>query len=130
MRLHGDSATGAPAEVVAVLRYEVPRPTQETLAGPGWLRSASIVQVQTARAPHYLFAEVARRGGWTRTASTTTGFTSRSTRPPAGCTSATSTATAFLDVLVTDVNGPVLYRGRPAGRFEDVTATLGLPGAR
>src|SRR5205085_4956453 len=53
LRLHGEYAAGAPAEVVALLRFEVPRPTAEALARPGWLRAAGLLQVHTAKAPQY-----------------------------------------------------------------------------
>jgi hypothetical protein len=63
LRMHGTHAKGAPAEVLVTLRYSLGRPTKDTLTGPGWLRSAAVLGVLTAKAPHYLFAEVARQRG-------------------------------------------------------------------
>jgi VCBS repeat protein len=112
---------------VVLLRYEVPRPAAETLARPGWLRAAAVLQVHSARAPHYLFADVARQRGidtsrlhdnWTADVlHTVTG----------GVYVCDFDRDGILDVLVTDVNGSALYRGRPDGTFEDVTARVGLP---
>jgi hypothetical protein len=128
LRLHGEHAPGAPAEVVAVLRYEVPRPTEEALARPGWLRAAGLSQVHTAKAPRYLFAEVARQRGldtsWLHD-NWTAGFF---LPVPGGVYVCDFDRDGFLDVLVTDANGCALYRGRPGGTFENVTAQVGLPG--
>jgi HEAT repeat protein len=132
LRLHGEHARGAPAEVVAVLRYQIARPTQQALSRPGWLRSARVLQVQIAKAPRYLFAEVARQRGidtsklhdnWT-----CEGFN----RTPGGVFVCDFNRDGILDVLVTDVKGCTLYQGRADGTFEDVTARCGLPrrGAR
>src|SRR5262249_51888064 len=63
LRLHGEHAPGAPAEAVLVIRYELARPTAEGLGRPGWLHGAALTQVLTARAPRYLFAEVAAQSG-------------------------------------------------------------------
>jgi hypothetical protein len=126
LRLAGEHAEGGPAEVVAVLRYEVPRPTAEALAKPGWLRAATVKEVATATAPSYLFAEVGRQRGLDPTElhdnwrdlplRTTTG----------GVYVTDFDRDGILDVLVSDVNLATLYRGRPGG-VEDVTARCGLP---
>lgn len=127
LRLAGEHAPGAPAEAVVVLRFEVPEPTEQALAAPGWLRTAEVLRVATARAPRRLFAEVTRARGldpgrlhdnWQHS--------------PVLPTTGGVYVTDFdrdgrLDVLVTDVTGLALYRGGPDGRFEDVTAALGLP---
>jgi hypothetical protein len=127
LRLYGEHAPKAPAEVVVLLRYEVATPTRQTLARPGWLRAARLVQIETARAPRYLFAEVARRRGldpdrlhdnWKTGALVTT---------PGGVYVCDYNRDGILDVLVTDVTGCTLYRGRPDGTFEDVTQRCGLP---
>jgi hypothetical protein len=127
LRLHGEHVPGAPAEVVALLRYEVLRPTGEALGRPGWLRGAGLLQVHTARAPRYLFAEVARQRGldasWLHD-NWTAGFFLPS---PGGVYVCDFDRDGILDVLVTDANGCALYRGRPGGTFEDVTAAVGLP---
>jgi hypothetical protein len=127
VRLYGESARGAPVEVVLGLRYEVPPPSAEALSRPGWLRAAGILQAHTARAPHYLFAEVGRQRGldpsklhdnWTSPDLHTT---------PGGVYVCDFDRDGVLDVLVTDVTGNTLYHGRPDGTFEDVTDRCGLP---
>ncbi len=127
LRMHGEHAKGAPAEVVLTIRYELPRPTQETCSRPGWLRSAGVVQALTAKAPRYLFAEVTKARGldpswlhdnWTADPLRIT---------PGGVYVCDFDRDGVLDVLVTDVNGCALYRGRPGGGFEDVTERCGLP---
>ena len=41
LRMHGESAAGAPAEVTAVLDYVMPHPTEAALAAGGWLRGGT-----------------------------------------------------------------------------------------
>jgi hypothetical protein len=132
LRLHGEHAEGAPAETVVYLRYEVVRPTQEALSRPGWLRSAALEQIATARAPHILFKEVAAQRGFEP------GRLHDNWNPGPGASPAAFHAVTGgvfvcdfdndgrLDVLITDVNGCALYRGKPEG-FEDVTEPTGLP---
>ncbi|HZT80935.1 MAG TPA: FG-GAP-like repeat-containing protein, partial [Gemmataceae bacterium] len=127
LRLYGEHAPGKPAEVAALLRYEVARPTEERLAQPGWLRSAGVLQAQTARAPRYLFAEVARQRGldssWLHDNWKAPAFLPL----PGGVYVCDFDRDGILDVLLTDANGTALYRGRPGGAFEDVTERYGLP---
>jgi FG-GAP-like repeat/HEAT repeats len=127
LRLHGEHAPGAPAEVVAVLHYEVPRPTEEALTRPGWLRAAGVQQVHTAQAPRPLFAEVARERGLDPT-KLHDNWTTRPLMPITGGVYVCDfDRDGVLDVLVTDFKGCTLYRGRPDGTFEDVTDRFGLP---
>ena len=127
LRLAGEHAAGAPAEVVAVLRYEVPKPTAEALAEPGWLRAAAVRQVATATAPHYLFAEVGKDRGLDASG-LHDNLRDAPLRPTTGGVYVTDfDRDGILDALVTDVTRVALYRGRPGGRFEDVTARCGLP---
>jgi hypothetical protein len=132
LRLHGESHPGQPSEVVVILRYEVARPTRKALAGSGWFRAAAVRQSLVARSSHYLMAEVARQRGldpslfhdnW-----------SVNTTSPESLHIATGGVfvcdfdrDGILDVLITDVNRYVLYRGLPGGRFVDVTEEMGLP---
>jgi hypothetical protein len=127
LRIYGEHAAGAPAEVVVMLRYETARPSAQTLARPGWLRAATILQAQTARAPRYLFAEVAQQRGL-QTASLHDNWTSPTLHTtPGGVYVCDFDRDGILDLLVTDVTGNTLYRGRPDGTFEDVTDRFGLP---
>ena len=54
LRLNGEQSPGAPAEVLAVLRYRVHRPTAEVLSRPGWLRSAHLLPTSSFRPFHIL----------------------------------------------------------------------------
>jgi HEAT repeat protein len=130
LRLFGEHAPGAPAEVVLLLRYEVPRPTAEALARPGWLRAAGVQQVLQARAPHYLFAEVTRQRGLDPAALYDSWTSPDLQTAPGGVYVCDFDRDGVLDVLVTDVTGNALYRGLPGGTFEDVTRQYGLPRQR
>jgi hypothetical protein len=132
LRLYGESRPGQPCEVVVLLRYEVVRPTRQRLTRPGWLRAAGVQQSLVARATHYLMAEVARQRGLDASL-----YHDNWHEDPESLSSRLiSTGGVFvcdfdrdgiLDLLVTDVNRYALYRGRPDGRFVDVTAEMGLP---
>ncbi len=128
LRMYGDTDPGKPAEVLLYMDYTVPEPTEENLTKPGWLRNASIVQVQIAKAPRYLFRDVTLERGldpakfhdnW---------------RPKAPLRANTGgvylcdfNRDGILDMLVTDVNAVALYQGLPGGKFREVTAEVGLP---
>ncbi len=126
LRLHGESEAGAPAEVVAVLRYEIAKPVAADLARPGWIRRAEIVQVLTATARHPLFVDATAARGL-RTAPLHDNWT----RPNFMATTGGAFVTDYdrdgwLDLLITDPSGPTLYRGAPDGKFVDVTEAMGL----
>jgi hypothetical protein len=127
LRLNGETTKGAPAEVVVMLRYEIPKPTQESLAQPGWLRAASVLQVLQAKAPQYLFAEVSKQRGLD-TAKLHDNWSQRGFQPtPGGVYVCDFDRDGILDMLVTDVSGYALYKGRADGTFADVTSRVGLP---
>lgn len=127
VRMHGEHAKGAPAEVVFTLRYEIAQPSEKMLAGPGWLRSAGIVQVANARAPQYLFAEVGKQRGL-EASRLYDNWNESAFRPSTGGVHVCDfNRDGILDLLVTDITGHTLYRGRLDGTFEDVTSSLGLP---
>jgi hypothetical protein len=127
LRLHGESSPGAPAEVVVVLRYQMSRPTEERLSKPGWLQSAGIRQVLIAKAPRYLFAEVARQRGLDSSKLHDNWTSPRFVPAGGGIFVCDFNRDGILDVLITDVNGCALYQGRGDGSFEDVTTRVGLP---
>jgi HEAT repeat protein len=127
LRLHGEWAKGAPAEVIVLLRFEILQPTEEVLSKPGWLRAAGVSQVRVAKAPKYLFAEVARERGL-QTAKLHDNWTAAKFEPtPGGVYVCDFNRDGILDILITDVSGNALYRGRPDGTFEDVTEQSGIP---
>lgn len=127
LRLAGEHAPGAPAEAVVTLRFEIAPPTEETLAGPGWLRTAGVVQALTARSPHYLFPDVARERGLDVDRLYDNWHADRLIAQTGGVYVCDFDRDGYLDTLVTDLLGCTLYRGRPGGRFEDVTTARGLP---
>jgi hypothetical protein len=127
LRIWGEAAPGRPAEVVLHLRYQLPRPAEETFQRGGWLRECAITQSLVTRAPRYLFREAARERGldpdrfhdnWKDgIKGTTTG----------GVYLCDFDRDGWLDLLVTDLNAIALYRGGPDGKFTDVTLDVGLP---
>jgi hypothetical protein len=127
LRMHGEHSKGAPAEVVVMLRYALPRPAKETLSRPGWLRNATVLQVLMARSPRYLFAEVAKARGLETDGLHDNWKGQFFHAQPGGVYVCDFDRDGILDMLVTDVNRCWLYRGRPDGRFEDVTERMGLP---
>jgi hypothetical protein len=127
LRLNGEHTKGAPAEAIVWLRYELPRPTEETLGRPGWLRFAAVQQTLISKAPHYLFADVTRRRGLDSSRLHDNWKPGETFINPGGVYVCDFDRDGVLDVLVTDVTGTTLYRGRPDGNFEDVTERVGLP---
>jgi hypothetical protein len=125
LRLHGESAAGAPAEVNATLDFEASEPTEQSLAAGGWLRSANLRQVAVARSPRYLFAETAKDRGLR--VNLHDNWASDRIVPTTGGVYVTDfDRDGHLDVLVTDVTGHALYRGGPGGQFRDVTEQAGV----
>jgi len=127
LRLWGESVRGAPAEVILLLQYQMPQPTEQTLARPGWLRSAGLLQAYTAQSAHYLFAEVTRQRGLdpSKLHDNWKGYSLNTN--PGGIYVCDFDRDGILDVLVTDPGWSALYRGRPEGMFEDVTLRYGFP---
>jgi hypothetical protein len=130
VRMYGETAPGKPAEVILYLEYTVPEPSEENLTKSGWLRQAALVQVQVAKAPHYLFRDVTAASG------IDTKRLHDNWRPENKGNLKANTGGVYLfdfnrdgilDILVVDVNGSALYQGLPGGKFRDVTAEVGLP---
>jgi hypothetical protein len=121
-----------PGEIMLSLEYRLAgQPTEENLKRGGWLRGCSITQTTVGRAPHYLLKEVAAQRGidtrwlydnWTRDKQK-----DKLHPVTGGVYLCDYDRDGYLDMLVTDVNGVALYRGRPGGRFVNVTAEVGLP---
>lgn len=126
LRLYGEHARGKPAEVALVLRYEVPRPSPEALAQPGWLRAAAVLQVLTAKAPAYLFAEVAEARGLDTSALHDNWGAGKFYPVTGGAFVCDFNRDGILDLLITDIHGVTLYRGQLGGLFTDVTDACGL----
>lgn len=134
VRLVGRAAGGGMAEVTATLRVVAGGVTEEAFGGPGWLRAADVRRVAVARSPGPLLVDVtAARGLNARLHDNWTAPPPVADGPPPVVTSGgvwvcDYDRDGFLDVLVTDVTAVALYRGS-GGRFEDVTAAVGLPAA-
>jgi hypothetical protein len=132
LRLYGEAQPGRPREAVLTLRYEVVHPTEEALAGKGWLRAAGIRQSMVGQAKHFLLPDMTREHGldpsllhdnWDPTQ--TRGFKS-GTGSVYVCD---YNRDGYLDLVITDLNCFALYKGGPDGKFVDVTAEVGLPQA-
>jgi hypothetical protein len=128
LRMYGETGPGKPAEVILYLDYTVPEPSEENLTKSGWLRQAAIVQIQVAKAPHYLLRDVTAASG------INTKPLHDNWKPGAQLKANTGGVYLFdynrdgiLDILVIDVNAVALYQGLPGGKFKDVTAEVGLP---
>lgn len=126
LRLHGESAKGAPAEVVAVLRYEMIKPVASELEKPGWLKRAELVQVQTALSANPLFVDVTKERGLNATPLYDNWRDGRFIPTTGGAFVTDYNRDGWLDLLITDHVGLALYRGGPGGKFVNVTAAAGL----
>jgi hypothetical protein len=131
LRMFGEMGPGKPGEVILHIHYTIPEPSEENLKA-GWLRSASIVQIQTAKAPRFLMKEVTEKRGidvkrfhdnWRKEESQPKPNTG-------GVYLCDFDRDGILDMLIHDVKGIVLYKGQPDGTFRDVTAEVGLPTSR
>jgi HEAT repeat protein len=133
VRLAGTAAGGGVAEVSASVRVEVTAASEEALAGTGWLRAVHVKRAAVARSPGPLFADVAAARGlnvklhdnWTEP------VTGPSDRPPVivsgGVYVCDFDRDGYLDVLIVDLKGVALYRGKAGGKFDDITTAVGLP---
>jgi hypothetical protein len=128
--MYGETGPGKPAEVILYLEYTVPEPTEENLTKPGWMHQAALVQVQVAKAPHYLLRDVTAESGidvqklhdnWKLKKD-------ELVKPNTGGVYLCDfNRDGILDILVTDLRSVALYQGLPGGKFRNVTAEVGLP---
>ena len=131
LRMWGETSPSQPAEIVLYLQYRLPRPTQERLSQKGWLHECRILQSQQAKATHFLLREATRERGieprrfhdnWrSKDSSMFEAITG-------GVYLCDYDRDGILDMLVTDITGYILYHGRPDGKFEDATLSMGLLG--
>lgn len=128
VRIFGETAPGKPAEVILYLEYTVPEPNEGNLTKSGWLHEASLVQVQVAKAPHYLLRDVTAASGIDVKKLHDNWVPKTKLMPNTGGVYLCDfNRDGILDILVTDNNGIALYQGLPGGKFKDVTAQVGLP---
>jgi hypothetical protein len=121
--------TVPPVEVVLTLDFQVKQPSEENLARPGWLTSCSITQTFVARSrqPRFLLREVARERGIKTKRFHDNWLSKEKIVITGGVYLCDYNRDGILDILVTDVNCYALYKGLPGGKFQDVTADMGLP---
>jgi hypothetical protein len=128
LRMYGEMDPGKPAEVLLYLNYTVPEPSEENLTMPGWLRTASITQIQIAKAPRYLLRDVTAERGLDPARFHDNWKPGSKVLPNTGGVFLCDfNRDGIVDMLVTDVNSLVLYQGLPGGKFRDVTTEVGLP---
>jgi hypothetical protein len=127
LRLWGPAASGGPCEIFLNLKYEIDSPTEKRLAKNGWLHTCAVTQVQEARSPRVLMREVAAQRG-IHTRRFHDNWTSDMTKIlTGGVYLCDFDRDGILDMLVTDIRAFTLYKGLPGGKFQDVTAAVGLP---
>ncbi len=126
LRLDGESTKGAPAEIVAVIRYEIIKPTESDLQKSGWLKRAEIIQVLSAQSRKPLFADVTKARGLKTDRLIDNWNGGRYIPTTGGAYVSDYDQDGWLDLLVTDISGITLYRGQPNGKFTDVTKAVGL----
>lgn len=127
LRMWGETAAKAPAEVMLSMRYRLARPTEELFQSNGWLKSCAITQTLTGKAPHYLLREVAVERGIDPKRLHDNWETGGKQINTGGVFLCDYDRDGVLDMLLTDVNGCFLYKGLPGGKFKDVTSEVGLP---
>jgi hypothetical protein len=126
LRVWGEKAPGQPAEVVAYLQYQTPRPTKAGLEGGGWLSACAIQQSQVGHARRFLLREVAVERGIEVARIHDNWKAEAEISIPGGVFLCDFDRDGILDILITDANGTWLYKGLPGGRFRDVTEEVGL----
>jgi hypothetical protein len=129
LRIWGESAPGKPAEVTLTLSYRLPQPDESVYAAGGWLRQCSVQQSQVARGERYLMKETTEPRGLEPRKLHDNWLNHDATPLPTsgGVYVCDYDRDGRLDVLIADVNEYLLYHGGERGRFEDVTAQIGLP---
>ncbi|MBY0231909.1 MAG: FG-GAP-like repeat-containing protein [Gemmataceae bacterium] len=127
MRLAGEHAPGAPAEAVVVFDFRLPKLTREALGRPRWLGRVEVQQSSLAKAPRRLFDEAAAKRGLRPERLHDNWKAAKFAPVTGGVYVADFDRDGVLDVLVTDLDGCWLHKGKPGGGFDDVTAAVGLP---
>jgi hypothetical protein len=131
LRMWGETQPGQPREVTLFLSYRLARPKRETLSAGRWLASCAVTQTLVAHASHYLMREVATQRGvdvaslhdsWKQQDKQT-----KSNSPIGGVYLCDFNRDGYLDLLITDAQRFILYKGLPGGGFKDVTMEVGLP---
>jgi FG-GAP-like repeat len=127
LRLYGEFKDKATAEITINLRYRIPRPSEELFKSAGWLKTCAITQTLTAKSPRFLLREVARERGIDTARFHDNWISRQKISTTGGVYLCDYDRDGILDMLVTDHNGSVLYKGLPGGKFKDVSREVGLP---
>jgi hypothetical protein len=127
LRLWGEREPGKPAEVIVYLKYQTVRPTKAAIAAGHWLLGCSITQSQLGWSQRFLMQEVAAERGLEPAKYHDNWKSSQKTPVSGGIYLCDFNRDGYLDLLVTDINGYFLYKGLPDGKFQNVTAEMGLP---
>jgi hypothetical protein len=127
LRMWGEKDRGQPREVVLHMHYRVARPSAEGFARGGWLHFAAITQSLVAEATRPLMREVAAQRGIDTWAFHDNWLFGGKRSVTGGVYLGDYDRDGRIDMLVTDVNAFVLYRGLEDGKFLDVTTEVGLP---
>jgi len=129
LRLWGETTAGKPAEVTLTLSFRLPQPDESEYAAGGWLQQCGVRQRQVASGERYLMKEVAEARGlepgrlhdnWSEHNTTPISVTG-------GVYLCDYDRDGRLDVFIIDLKGSLFYHGLDGGRFEEVTAQVGLP---
>jgi len=125
LRMWGRGLAGELAEVVLQIDFRLPRPRPRHEGG--WLQHLAVTQIQQAQSPGFLLRDATRErnldpsrfyDNWTM--NTSHGVTG-------GVYLCDFNRDGIIDLLVVDLQRLALYKGMPGGKFQDVTAELGLP---
>ena len=126
LRIWGEYEPGRPSEFAMNLEYEVPRPTKENLAQPGWLKSCKVTYQQVSRSPEVLMREVAAERGVKTDGMWDNWKCGDNVTITGGVFLCDFNRDGYMDMLVTDLPGPTLYQGGPNAQLRDVTEAAGL----
>ena len=126
--MRGEREGGAPAEFSCILRMRITRPTEDAPGGTAWIESCSVEQVASCEAPRPLFRDVTRTSGLDVARLQDNWTSERVWHVTGGIFACDFDRDQCTDLLITDVRpgGNALYRGLPAGGFQDVTEDVGL----
>jgi hypothetical protein len=127
VRFWGEMGPKQPGEVIMFWTFRVRRPNKKRYARPGWLKACSITLSQVGHAPRPLLREVAAERGIEVRRFYDNEKMKEKYPVTGGVYLCDFNRDGILDMLVTDVNRFALYKGLPGGKFEDVTADVGLP---
>ncbi len=131
LRMAGKTADGKTGELLAKLEFDLGAvPDADVIGnGGGWIRGARLMEEQMAVAGTPLMAEIGADRGVDR-------WSLHDNWHVPGPRRQIQTGGVFVadvnndgeqDMLVTDINGPVLYIGQGGGRFVNATEGSGLP---